>query len=150
MNIYNYEEFNAAIAKGNTTDNDDMLLRTFMDRRFMDYFKLKNLEGKTHRYLVTFTLKNDDFDEDEVHKYIEKQLHRKPLKIVQAYLVKEYTKAGRAHWHSALETTKPLKKDRFQYYIKQYGLIDISKTKAQNIEEGINYTSKDSKAIKII
>lgn len=100
--------------------------------------------------MLTFTLKKDDEDEDKVEAYIKKQLHRKPLQIVEAHIVKEYTKKGRAHWHTPLTTLTPLKKDRFHYYEKQYGFVEINKTKAQNLEEGLNYINKDNQSVKII
>lgn len=150
MSIYTYDEFQKALKEGATCTTDDKLLHTFCSKDFLLYFKRRNNEGKTYRYLITFTLKNDTFEEDEVEKYIIKQLKRKPLQIIGAHINKEYTKKGRAHWHASIESIKSLKKDRFHYYIKKYGNIDISKTKAQNLEEGINYISKDSISKKII
>lgn len=111
--------------------------------------KAYNPFNKKYVYLCTFTKKNAEDDDDEIEKYIKKQFKRKPLKVVEAYIVKEKTKADVSHWHVAVETEKPLKKDRFNYYIKKYGFIDISKNKEQNIDTTINYISKDILPTKI-
>lgn len=148
--IYTYEEFSTARKAGKTCDNDKRMLRTYLSQEIVSYAKKLANENKTYRYLVTFTLKEDGQDEDKIEAYIIKQLHRDPLKIIEAHLAKEYTKNGRAHWHCPIATKKPLKKDRFHHYIKLYGSIDISKTKAQNLLEGINYINKDAVSKKII
>ena len=152
MSIYTYDEFKNSIENGGNVDNDPRLLATFCSREFLLYFQKRNKElepVQTYRYLLTFTV-GHKHDEDEVEAYIIKQLNRKPLRLLQAYLVKEYTKKGIAHWHCPIESAIPIKKDRFNYYKKLYGNLDLSRTKAQNLEEGINYTSKDSLARKII
>lgn len=102
---------------------------------------------KHYRYLITFTKdKKKKLPENQIiEKYIEKQIKRKPLKVVCAYIVREGDDIStHVHWHVVCETLKPLKKDRFNYYIKKFGNIDISRTKAQNIEEGINYITKEN------
>lgn len=115
---------------------------------------MKMIKGiiKHYRYLITFTKdkKKTLPDNDTIEKYIIKQIKRKPLNIVTAYYVREGDdKDKQVHWHVVCETTKPLKKDRFNYYIKKFGNIDLSRTKAQNIEEGINYITKDNVPTKL-
>lgn len=98
-------------------------------------------------YLVTFTLRPEieSSQYDEIESYIKKQFTERPsLKIKEAHIVRELTKKGVAHWHVSVKTSVPLKKDRFHYYVKKYGQIDISKNKAQNLEDGKNYISKSN------
>lgn len=127
------------------------LVGTSMTRmeEWHEAFKLYNPHSKKYVYLVTFT-KKDETDDSIIEKYIINQFKRKPLKITEAHIVKELTKKGKSHWHVAVETEKPLKKDRFNYYIKKYGLIDISKNREQNIQTTLNYISKDNLPTKII
>lgn len=150
MSIYTFDEFQQATINGSNCDNDERYLKTCTHPTFLSYIKRKFDITKSHRYMITFTLKDDGYDDNEVKDYIIKQLKREPLQIHEAYLCHELTKKGRSHWHAAVTSSRTLKKDRFHYYIKKYGNIDISKTRAQNLEETKNYLSKDSMAIKII
>ncbi len=108
--------------------------------------KIRREEKKLYFYLVTFTLKPSvNNTDDKIGLYIRKQFEeRPPLQIIEAYMVEEKTQNNIPHWHVAVSTNKPLKKDRFNYYIKKYGNIDISKTKAQTLLESINYISKEA------
>lgn len=127
-------------------------LRYFLDQDFLKILKEKIiLKDKCYRYLLTFTLSpklNIDEDpkdlEEIVEAFIEDQSKRGALCITYFAYAKEYTKAGQAHWHVAIETSKCLKKNRFQYYTKTYGNLDISKTKGTSIQEALNYISKDT------
>jgi len=118
---------------------------------------LANKDKQLYCYLVTFTLsvgcmptfpspkyltKNEYYQ--EVEDYIEKQFKRKPLKITEAHMVREYTKKGIPHWHVAVSCEKHLAKNRFNYYSRKYGNVDISKSKCQNIQESLNYINKSS------
>ncbi len=106
----------------------------------------KEKEIKKYLYMLTFTLRDDiDIsDTDTVEAYILKQMSRGPLHIKKSHYVRELTKANRPHWHVAVETTKPLKKDRFNYYEKKYGFVQINKSSHKNYPTIINYLSKDS------
>lgn len=151
MSIYTYEQLNEAIKNGSNCDNDIKYKNTMLSPEMLQYFKRRARENRRYNYLITFTLKPEVTDEDEVEAYIIKQLHRTPLQIIEAHLSKEYTKAGRAHWHVPVTTTTPLKKDRFNYYIKKYGNIDISKNKStNNLEESLNYINKETQSRQII
>lgn len=99
--------------------------------------------GKKYLYMITFTLKEDMEDYDEIERYIIKQGSRKALKLTQWTVKREYTKQGRAHWHVLAESTKCLKKDRFNYYISKYGFIDISRSKTGESDEILNYITKE-------
>lgn len=113
---------------------------------FKKYLFEKPKKQKNYFYMLTFTCRDIPTSEGEtaIEKYIIKQLTTRPsLKILESWIVKEYGEEnGRVHWHCPVKTAKCLKKDRFNYYVKKYGSIDFSKTKAQTIEEGINYISK--------
>lgn len=106
---------------------------------------LKTMDQKYHYYMVTFTLKDEMKEEyDSAESYISSQFTSRPaLSIVEAHISQEFTKKGVHHWHVAVKTKKPLCKNRFNYYQKIYGNIDISKTKCQNLQESLNYISKD-------
>lgn len=150
MNIYSYAQFLEARKQGKTTDNDGTMLRTYLSERIVQYAQQLARENKKYRYLITFTLKEDGMNEEEVQAYIEKQMLREPLKIEEFHISKEYTKSGRAHFHCAVQTAKPLKKDRFHYYQKKYGFVDISRTKAQTLDEALNYINKDSESKQVL
>lgn len=114
-----------------------------------ELFKSYNPSSKKYVYLVTFTKRNPEDNDDVIEQYIVKQFKRKPLKVTEAHIAKEQTKQGVSHWHVAVETERALKKDRFNYYLKKYGFVDINKNKEQNIETTLNYISKDILPTKI-
>lgn len=109
---------------------------------------------KEYMYLVTFTIDTKKYTEknyDEIKKYIIKQFQRKPLQVTKAQIVQEGNgKDKHIHWHVAVHTMTPLKKDRFHYYIKKYGNIDISKSKSNSYDELQNYISKEVVPIDIV
>lgn len=109
---------------------------------------------KYYHYLITFTKdpqKCKNVTNEFLESYIEKQMKRAPLQITQCYLVREGDDVDvHVHWHCAVQTLKCLKKDRFHYYVKKYGNIDISISKVQNLEESINYLSKDSTPVVVV
>lgn len=147
MSIYTYEEF--IMRANDSLDDDPKLMRTFCSAEFPAYFRRRIEElatqmEKKYRYLLTFTVREVPDDEDEIENYIILQMKRPPLKIYNAYIVKEYGgQNGRVHWHVAVESLRALKKDRFHYYQKKYGLLEVNRTKAQNLHETLNYISKD-------
>ncbi len=101
-------------------------------------------------YLITFTLKPSVRGEEIVEKYIYSQARRSALRIKEAHIVKERTKKGVAHWHMSVQSDKFIAKNRFNYYVQNYGSIDISKTKCQSISESLNYINKDNKSVILI
>ncbi len=138
-------------------ENRDEVALIIQSHRWKDFRnelvrQVKDKEKKKYYYLITFTLKAKPSEEDEkkIEKYILSQMKRKALRISKADYVKEYTKEGVAHWHIAVEAGKYIAKNRFNYYIKQYGYIDISKTKIQSRSEMLNYINKTDKSIKIL
>lgn len=109
------------------------------------YLKEEDEKNKHYFYLVTFTLKNklNAIELAKCRKYIKEQFTDRPaLKVNHAILVEELTAAGTEHWHVACSTKIPLSKDRFNYYEKLYGKIDISKNKHKNINDALNYIAK--------
>jgi len=113
---------------------------------------IQSMDVKYYYYLVTFTLKEElhrpDLNYrsnhfDPIENYIQKQFTDRPsLGTKEAYVVREATKKGTPHWHVSVKTDRPLKKDRFHYFTQKYGQIDISKNKAQNLEDGKNYIAE--------
>ncbi len=127
-------------------------------RLLFRHFKQKKKEDKRFYYMITFTLDEKKKEEInykpksdlEMQKYIISRLRRKALKIEKAHIVKELTEAGVPHWHVAVKALKYISKDRFKYYIKLYGNIDISKNHSQNYETIIKYISKSDTPYQLI
>lgn len=121
---------------------------------FHEYFKKQLSRGKRHYYMLTFTIDANKGDSeehyDEAEAYVASVASRSALQLLQYQYVREYTKKGIPHWHCLAVTTKPLKKDRFHYYKKKFGFVDISKNKAQQSSEIINYISKHSHPIVLL
>lgn len=120
-------------------------LSVFTKQNIMEY--LDTLDRKYYYYMCTFTLdpviKGDMILKAE--KYIEDQFTGRPaLRVAEAYIVKEMTAANREHWHVSVKTEVSLTKDRFNYYTRIYGNVDISKNKSQSLHDGLNYLSKDN------
>lgn len=110
----------------------------------------KNNDLKKHIYMVTFTLKPCMVDAwKDAEKLIIDQSDRTALKIIEFQYVREKTKKGVYHWHALIVTSKPLKKDRFNYYIQKYGNVDIAKNKAQQTSEILNYLTKTGNLISL-
>ncbi len=101
-------------------------------------------KNKRYYYLITFTLsdENKDADEVNVYNYIKSRLQRSALQVEKAHLVIEYTKQDRPHYHASVISKKYISKDRFKYYIKKYGFVDISKNHSQNYETMLKYITK--------
>lgn len=125
-------------------------LRYFTDPEFTKILRKQIIdsERKKYMYMLTFTLdpKKNEITEDlesTVSTLIENQSNRDALKITYFAYSKEYTKAKLPHWHVVIVTLKPLKKDRFQFYTKKYGNLDLSRTNGTTPLEALNYISKD-------
>jgi len=138
--------------------NEALMCNIIRSNRWKDFHKelqkqIKGINKKHYFYLCTFTLSVNVCPSvrkvNEIEEYIIRQFRRVPLKIVQAYYAKEYTKKNIPHWHVAVETTKFLSKNSFNYYQKIYGFVDISRSRINSIEESLNYINKDNVSIKI-
>ncbi len=105
---------------------------------------------KLYSYLMTFTLSPElvpYYKElkklTPVFKYICKQFRRSPLGVTKAQIVMEGDgKTLHYHWHVAVQTKIPLKKDRFHYYQRIYGNIDIKGKDYDSYDTILNYISK--------
>ena len=144
VNLY----FNA-----NTKDERDKIYLEYVHKynryiefhnAFKRYHKRLENENKTYCYMLTFTLKDEIKEDkfDEVNHYIISQSQRDALQVKNCWLVKEFHKSGKPHWHMSIETHKCLKKSRFKYYQNKYGNVDISKSRVKDLHESINYMSK--------
>lgn len=102
--------------------------------------------------MLTFTLKPEAVSKaKEAEKWIIKQAERKQtLGIKNMHMVQELTEKGVPHWHVVIETSKPMKADRFHYYRKIYGFVDVSRTKAQTTQEALNYISKHNEPVQLL
>lgn len=136
---------------GRTNEEMGMFMLDARNRKnFWTFLDTRDKAKDTYKYLVTFTLKPDAVeDADKAELYIHSQADREMLKICAMSYVKELTKAGVPHFHAVIETSKPLKRNRFQYYEKLFGHVDISRTKGQTTQEALNYISKENHPIKL-
>lgn len=125
-------------------------LKCFTKSNMTKYFN--ETEAKKYYYLVTFTLKPEAVgDSLGAEDYIRKQFtQRKALGVQEAYMVKEQTKNDTDHWHVAVCTDKPLAKNRFSYYTKLYGFIDISKNIEKTLTNALEYISKSNTPCKLV
>lgn len=104
--------------------------------------------GKIYLYMLTFTKdpKKDVTDsDDKIEKYIISVLKRtdpKELWVVREGGDKEHK---HIHWHVMIQTPEYLRSERFQYYRKKYGNIDISKSHTKNPKHIFDYISKQFK-----
>lgn len=112
---------------------------------------------KLYYYLLTFTLdpkKNTLSDDlyDTVEEYICKQMKRQPLRVTESHIVREGSDEDQkhTHWHVSVICEKHLKKDRFSYYVKLYGNIDISKSQIQSNTEHLDYMSKQNTPKRVV
>lgn len=123
---------------------------SFTTKNLTDYFDSK--DQKFYFYLVTFTLKPTSLQQaDLAEAYIRAQFTDRPaLQVVEAHYVRELTKNGVPHWHVAVKTTKPLAKDRFNYYENLFGQTDVSKNKHKNLNDALNYISKSGTPTKLV
>lgn len=119
-----------------------------MYNKYVDAFS----NEKAYRYLLTFTLKPEAVSKSEqAQAWLYKQAERRDtLGIRLMFIARETTKKNVPHWHVVIETSKPLKADRFHYYRSLYGYVDLSRTKAQTIQEALNYISKESAPVKLV
>lgn len=156
MQYYKPEVLHEMITNGTgDVDNDRVYYNSLSSERcineYVKWLKQKDelSKQKNYYYLITFTLVDKD-NESSAEAYIIRQTERSALKLQSYEYVKEYTKAGMPHWHVSAVTTKPLKKDRFHYYSKKYGSIDLSRSKAQHDFEALNYISKSATPTKLL
>lgn len=115
----------------------------------------KKLNGTEYIYMLTFTIDPNKWPditperEALIEDLIRQQGLRTGLGIKRYSYVKEHHANGRPHFHALCVTSKPLKKDRFNHYCSRYGNIDISKSKAQQDANVLNYMSKENDIIHV-
>lgn len=127
-------------------------------------FTIKNMEAiikdykdwdppKTYKYMLTFTLdpKKHDLTNEEFKNRVELyivNLIRKP-EVTKAYYTREHNNTN-PHWHVIVHRSSALKSDYLSYYRKNFGLVDISKSKKLEDTQSIEYLSKESEIVQII
>jgi len=105
--------------------------------------KLKASVSK-YAYFITFTLKPNADEQSAYNLILDiRDKRAQALHITKMDIVREHTRSGVAHWHTYIEANKPIKKDRFNYYIQHYGNIDIKKANPKDYLEIQNYMSKE-------
>lgn len=141
-------------------DQDPHLLKCFLtddnySEIFADWLAYYKMDGHramvaitkkyfTHYYyMITFTLANMS-NYQKAKSYIYRQHKRSSLSMVYYSVTEELTQNGVPHWHCAVKTKIPLKKDRFQQYYKnnKYGYVDVSRNNGSNLKSIIAYISK--------
>lgn len=147
-----------------TRERRDEILSLLSQREYPDWLRtLENVvkeqqklnKENIYTYMLTFTTDPSKWPEISpereamIEDLVRQQGLRTGLGIKKYSYVKERHANGRAHFHSLIQTTKPLKKDRFNHYITRYGNIDISKSKAQQDANVINYMSKENDIIEV-
>jgi hypothetical protein len=70
--------------------------------------------------------------------------------IVGLVYVREYTQAGRAHWHVAVRSEAPMESRHFSWYRKHVGNYTFSRNRTQNPQTMIDYLSKDEEIVTIL
>jgi len=116
--------------------------------KFWDWF---NGKEQTYMYMVTFTIDpKKPHDVDNIEAYIHKQPLRSEFRTKSAYIVREYTKAGQAHWHMSIVTGKSLRNDAFKYYREKYGSVDKRTSVYNNQADALLYMGKQGEPIKIV
>ncbi len=126
---------------------------TEFHRGMKRYCKLMDSISKRYFYLMTFTLRDykpDIHDHTIIQRYIISRLQRSALQIVKSSLVMELTKKGVPHWHVAVISKKFISKDRFKYYTKKFGFVDISKNHSQNWDTMYKYIKKETEPIVLL
>lgn len=123
----------------------------FEDYCLAEYEHVKTIKKQSvkpkYAYFITFTLKPDAKEEDAIALINNIPLRKDALGIISMDIVKEHTQNGVAHWHSYITSTKPIKKDRFNYYIRKCGNIDVKKARTADKQEIENYMLKESETI---
>lgn len=117
--------------------------------------KYKELSREDYYYLITFTRdrkKSKDRSDDYVEKYIHVQAKRaRALKIQRAVCCREHHKDGKLHWHIAMITTEPLRRDAFAYYEKLFGKVHISLSKEyKSWDELYGYICKEDNITELV
>ncbi len=114
--------------------------------------QVKDRTKRYYCYLITFTLTKMYSPDalETIKKYVISQMKRPALRIKEAHYVQELTKNGIPHWHFSVKSEKYIAKNRFNYYEKKYGFVDISKSVSNSLDESLNYINKVSPSVKII
>lgn len=109
---------------------------------------IKKASQKSYYYMGTFTIapaKKHLFA--EAKDYIVQMVSRSALHLEQFAYVQEQHKNGDPHFHVAVKSSKPIKKNRFAYYTKKFGFVDWSRSQCDSMHESLAYMSKEGEPI---
>jgi len=108
-------------------------------------------DEKIYKYMITFTVdpKKTYGGQDKIENYIVKLLSKLPC-LEECYYVKEHPHSN-VHWHAIVRLKgQAIKFNKFDYYKRNIGRVDISKSKVTNSDEfSSKYLQKESMPIKI-
>jgi len=111
------------------------------------FVKAEAMPKKLHRYMLTFTLKQDydDATIEKIEKWIRRNACNPLLNPVKGefYIAKEHTQQGRVHWHVKATYENFVKKSNFRHYSDTWGFVDVSKTRGEKGEKTLGYLQKE-------
>lgn len=114
--------------------------------------KSEKVKPSEYKYLITFTLDPKKVDlkdsklKDKIEDYIVGLL--KTPENHRFYYSREHETTN-THWHVVVHRKTPFVQDKIRYYKKQYGNVDVSRSKDLTDEHSVKYLGKEA-TIKII
>lgn len=124
--------------------------RIWQDMKSSAYFSTKKgekVKPSEYKYLITFTLNPSkvDLKDSKIKSKIENYIVGL-LKVPENhrfYYSREHDTTN-THWHCIVHRKTPFVQDKLRYYKKQYGNIDISRSKNLSDEDSVKYLGKES------
>ncbi len=105
----------------------------------------KHKPPKLYRYMITFTIdpkKHTTVPIQKIEDYIESQVTRKALGVQRFEYCREHDETN-IHWHVNVVTDRAIRSDAFNQYSKNYGFVQISRSKDTNAQHGSIYLNKE-------
>lgn len=140
--IFDHGKIEELIKQNNPTHVDPFQLATdIVLHQSRDLFKQKKPVKKIHRYFTTFTCKDRNKIE-LLRKLVNNIPNRKYLDIIRFESSEENIDSN-FHIHTYYESQNVIKKNRFQYIIKQCGFVDHKKVKKGTEDQVLSYIYKE-------
>lgn len=155
MSSVNY--FDLFIKYEQTLCKDDLITfvekngpQIWYDMKSSDHFlhqkRVKVIQSE-YKYLITFTLNPSkvDLKDSDLKSKIEAYIVG-ILKVPENhrfYYSREHDNTN-THWHCIVHRKTPFVQDKLRYYKKQYGNVDISRSKDLTDEHSVKYLGKES------
>jgi hypothetical protein len=117
----------------------------------------ERLRISSYYYMLTITIDPDKHPQDtpELYSLVEDRITQLPTrltsrKIVGLVYVREYTKAGRAHWHVAIRSETPTEARHFSWFRNHVGNIQFNRNRTNSPQNLIDYLSKDEEIVTVL